>query len=295
MNDRNSLTREGFCQIIRAFHAQHMSDSPTRPIRASDSPDDADREARIEQLLLTGLDHYFAGHYERAINIWTRVVFLERHHDRARAYIERARGAIAERLRRSEEFFHDGVSAYNAGEIEKARDLLTRAREQGSDGADVFLERLNRVGTAVSGETPRVEDVSRRRHPLRREEVETGHRRGKVTAVLFAVCVAATMLISGLPIGTWLFESQTIDPAPAAQAVSAEPLPVVRPSEVMLDRARTLRAEGRLREALRALDGIRVADPARGTADRLRAEIQSDIFTDAGMPVAFSPESIGRP
>ena len=272
-----------------------MSDSPSRPVRASDPPDDADREARIEQLLLAGLDHYFAGHYERAINVWTRVVFLERHHDRARAYIERARGAMAERLRRSEEFLHDGVSAYNAGEVEKARDLLTRAREQGSDGADVFLERLNRVGTAVSGAAPRVDELTGRRHTIHREETKAGHRRGKVTAVLFAVCVAAIMLVSGLPIGTWLFESRTIDSAPVAQPASAEPLPVVRPSEVMLERARSLRADGRLREALRALDGIRVADPVRATADRLRAEIQSDIFTAAGMSGVFSTDSNGRP
>jgi hypothetical protein len=37
---------------------------------------DADRAARIEQLLLSGLDHYFGGNYEQAINVWTRVAFL---------------------------------------------------------------------------------------------------------------------------------------------------------------------------------------------------------------------------
>jgi hypothetical protein len=67
---------------------------------------DAEREARIEQLLLSGLDHYFAGQYEQAINIWTRVAFLERGHGRARAYIERARSALAERQRESEELLH---------------------------------------------------------------------------------------------------------------------------------------------------------------------------------------------
>jgi hypothetical protein len=272
-----------------------MSDSPSRPVRASDPPDDADREARIEQLLLAGLDHYFAGHYERAINVWTRVVFLERHHDRARAYIERARGAMAERLRRSEEFLHDGVSAYNAGEVEKARDLLTRAREQGSDGADVFLERLNRVGTAVSGSAPRIDEPFGRRPAVHREDTNAGRRRGKATAVLVAVCVAATMLVSGLPIGTWLFESPPIDLVPVAQPVSAEPLPVVRPSEVVLERARTLRSDGRPRDALRTLDGIRAADPLRAAADRLRAEIQNDIFTAEGMSGVFSADSNGRP
>jgi len=79
----------------------------TEPLRDSRTPaslsDDADRAARIEELLVSGLDHYFAAEYEQAINIWTRVVFLERDHDRARAYIERARSAIAERQRESEE------------------------------------------------------------------------------------------------------------------------------------------------------------------------------------------------
>jgi len=92
---------------------------------------EADRAARIEQLLLSGLDHYFGGQYEQAINIWTRVAFLERGHGRARAYIERARGALAERQRESEELLHNGVAAYEAGDLQTARELLTRAVEQG--------------------------------------------------------------------------------------------------------------------------------------------------------------------
>ncbi len=52
----------------------------------------ADRDTRIEQLLLTGLDQYFAGEYEGAISAWTRVLFLDRGHARAKAYIDRARG-----------------------------------------------------------------------------------------------------------------------------------------------------------------------------------------------------------
>jgi hypothetical protein len=61
-----------------------------------------DRAALIEQLLLAGLDQYFSGHYEQAIHVWTRVFFLDRGHARARAYIERARGALAERQREAE-------------------------------------------------------------------------------------------------------------------------------------------------------------------------------------------------
>jgi hypothetical protein len=272
-----------------------MSDLPsTRPVRASDSSEDTDREARIEQLLLTGLDHYFAGQYERAINVWTRVVFLERRHDRARAYIERARGALAERLRRSEEFLHDGVSAYNAGEVEKARDLLTRAAEQGTDGADVFLERLNRVGTSTAGTDPTLGGLPGRGPAMPRQPATSGSRQGRMTAALFAACVAVTMLVIGLPIGTWLFESRAVAPAPAAQPPSVEPLPVVHPSEVVLERARALHAEGRLQDALRALDDVRLTDPVRAEAEGLRLDLQRDLFAAAGMPVAFPVQPVGR-
>ena len=81
----------------------------TDPSRAGELAPDPDREAKIEQLLLAGLDHYLAARYEHAINVWTRALFLDRGHARARAYIERARSALAERQRESEEMLQDGV------------------------------------------------------------------------------------------------------------------------------------------------------------------------------------------
>ncbi len=273
-----------------------MSDSPsTRPIRASGLPDHADREARIEQLLLTGLDHYFAGQYERAINVWTRVVFLERRHDRARAYIERARGALAERHRKSEEFLHDGVSAYNAGDVEKARELLTRALEQGSEGADIFLDRLNRVGATASGTHASIDLAPEPGLETSRGAPGATGRSGWGTAMLSAVLVAATMLVSGLPIGSWLSESQAVAPGPTIQPVPVEPLPIVRASEVVLDRARSLHADGRLRDALRTLDDIRTTDPVRMEADVLRANIQRDILAAAGIPARFPSVAGAQP
>ena len=84
----------------------------TDPPHASEPASDADREAKIEQLLLAGLDHYFSARYEHAINVWTRALFLDRSHARARAYIERARSALAERQRESEELLHSGVARH---------------------------------------------------------------------------------------------------------------------------------------------------------------------------------------
>jgi hypothetical protein len=232
---------------------------------------------------LLGLDHYFAGHYEHAISVWTRVVFLERHHDRARAYIERARSAMAERHRETDELVHTGVSAYKAGEIEKARELLTRAGDQGSDTAHIFLDRLNRVGTAPAGADLRIDPLPAR-PPARPARVAMAQPRFGWTAVAaFAVLVAVAMLLGGLPIGTWLSELQVAAPAPATQAASDEPLPVVRASETLMVRARDLYAGGHLRDALRLLDRVSMADPLRAEADRLRADVQRDLLAAAGI------------
>src|ERR1700704_4154331 len=125
-----------------------MSSDPLRTdtSRAPDAAPDGDRDAKIEQLLLTGLDHYFAARYELAINVWTRALFLDRSHARARAYIERARSALAEGQRESEELLQTGLAAFHRGEGNEARRLLHAAIEGGapSEEALAVLDRLNR-------------------------------------------------------------------------------------------------------------------------------------------------------
>src|SRR6185503_5018170 len=115
-----------------------------------------DRNAKIEQLLLTGLDHYFAAQHDHAINVWTRALFLDRSHARARAYIERARSALAERQRESDELLHNGVAAFERGEGGEARRLLQAALEGGapSDEALAVLDRLNRLEATATAALP---------------------------------------------------------------------------------------------------------------------------------------------
>lgn len=236
---------------------------------------DAEREARIEQLLLSGLDQYFAGRYEQAINIWTRVAFLERGHGRARAYIERARGALAERHRESEEILHSGIAAYHAGDLDAARELLTRAVEEGgpSDTALLFLQHLSRLETAAgapaAGPAAALPSVTAPR------AVATNW----PLTVALSTLVATVIVLAAIPVGTWLADLPAN--APTVPAAAPAPLPVVRPSDVLLDRARALYADGHLRDALRLLDRIDPADPARAASDALRADIQRTLLATA--------------
>ena len=103
------------------------------------------------------------------------------------------------------------------------------------------------------------------------------------------------MLLGGLPIGTWLSDLQVTTPAPSTQPAYDEPLPVVRASEIGLARARELRADGSLLDALRALERIGIADPYRAEADRLRADVQRDLLAEAGVPRSAPDSSGGLP
>src|ERR1700716_437605 len=165
-----------------------MSDAHRSDAQADDSG--MDHDAKIEQLLLVGLDHYFAARYELAINVWTRALFLDRSHARARAYIERARSALAERQRESEELLQIGLAAFHRGEGDEARRLLHAAIEGGapSEEALAVLERLTRREAAVPAAAGARSD---RPHRGRAPRIADGAPRSILAIVAFTVLAAA--------------------------------------------------------------------------------------------------------
>ena len=249
---------------------------------------EAERAARIEQLLLTGLDHYFGGNYEQAINVWTRVAFLERGHGRARAYIERARSAVAERQRESEESLHRGIAAYDAGDLRAARELLTRAVEQGgpNETALLFLQRLGHFDAA--SERPRGQASPSRAAQRRSPAEASARRKGLLGTVLASAAIASAIVLGAMRTASWLrespIESRTGDP------LRAEPLPVLRTPELRLARARDLYQAGRALDALRELDSVDAGDPVRADADRLRSDIQRALLSAMSRGTAASGE-----
>jgi tetratricopeptide (TPR) repeat protein len=258
------------------------------PLRDHDSTaaSGPERESRIEELLVAGLDHYFNGQPELAISVWTRVLFLDRSHARARAYIERARGAIAERHREGEELLQHGAAAFDRGDAEDARRLLTSAVERGArpEEALAMLDRLDRLAPAEPfALIPDAGAIQRRRRLIGGSE-RAAERHGIRAATL--LLVLAIGLASGvLMMNAWSSGALPWGPAPASVAgpvrTILDPLPVPTAAEVSLARARAWSTSGQLRDALAALDGIRRGDPLRAQADELRARIQQQLLDAA--------------
>lgn len=272
---------------VNCMPDNHIGVEPLRTDPTDAGPlSDAERAARIEQLLLSGLDHYFGGNYEQAINVWTRVAFLERGHSRARAYIERARCALAERQRESEENLHQGLAAYESGDLQQARDLLTRAVEQGgaNETALLFLQRLGHLDV-VAAPSRRERTASRPAAPRRLRAADRRRRIDWLTTAAACVGMTAVILLGAMRTASWLRETPVS--VRTGDSGTRDPLPIVRDGERRLDRAQALRSSGRLTEALRELDVVELGDPLRPQADRLRSEIQRVLL--AAAPAAASP------
>lgn len=251
-----------------------------RPPASADGAD-RDRDARVEELLLTGLDHYFSGQHDLAVNVWTRVLFLDRGHARARAYIERARSAIAERQREGEELLHTGVAAFQRGDQTAARELLKSAMDRGAGGEEAMalLQRIDRLDTApLHVETARRGTRTGREVPISpAEHAPASKLMWVVAGVVGGVVLAALALTTfGDQGAEWFGFGRDVRAGVLARP--EEPLPVPTPSELSLSRARALRARGHLREALAALEPIGYGDRLQEEANALRARIQQDLL-----------------
>jgi hypothetical protein len=274
---------------------------PARSERpASEALTGADRDARIEQLLLAGLDRYFANDYDEAINLWTRVLFLDRHHDRARAYIERARSTQAERQRESEALMHEGLDAFTSGDVARARELVARALERGAsrDLALGVLDRIERLGAMPAATAPPTRErrwlPSRAAaHPAAMPTPPERRRAWGGSSATVSASVTVLLIVAALgaaavaawgvtlpDLGRWSFAAAARPAAPIV-AAAVEPLPLAAASELYIARSRSFFRRGRLQDALHELDRVPAGGAERVTADRLRAEIQAQLLAVA--------------
>ena len=249
----------------------------------SSSPDEAAvRDGHIDALLDEGLDRYFAGRYEDAIHLWTRVLFLDRSHARARAYIERARTALLELQRRSDELLQASRDLLEQGETEAARRLLAEAVAGSGDDVQastllVRLERIERV-RALTGE---LEADLPATLPERRGFWLRAPGLAIAAGVLIVLITGVVLVVQNGRLTQESNDAALAATQGAAIAPAPSPLPVLSSSEVALVRARTSAANQRLAEALVLLDRVAVDSPERPEADQLRIEIQQLLMASA--------------
>jgi tetratricopeptide (TPR) repeat protein len=255
--------------------------------------DAVDRDSQAEALLLDGLDRYFSGRYEDAIHVWTRVLFLDRSHARARAYIDRARSALAERQRQAEELLQASRDLLDQGQTAAARRFLTEAvaatgEDEHASALRVRLERLERASAAAAPAPPaaaaHTEIVPAWSWPRR-------SRTALAAAGLFAALVVAAIVVAPA-----VQESLGLRPTGEVLSPAAGPvkLPILSNSEVALVRARTLFDRGRLAEALAALDRVTPDSPVRSAAEALRIEIQQLLLASVRAASGRQVESFRR-
>ncbi len=253
-----------------------MTDPTPGEDQAPESLSDVERQSRIEQLLVSGLDEYFAGRLDHAINVWTRVLFLDRANDRARAYIDRARRAQAEKQRETEALVHQGLMAFDAGEVEQARTLLTSALEHGAPHEQA-LPVLHRIGLLA---TPATAAPAPLRVRWRRAVAPAPSPAARpwlwlLAAALLAMSAAGLWIVVSGPGDGGFASAPAVDPA-------VDVLPVPGASDAHLARAAALFGTGKLPDALAVLDRISPGDNAYPDAQALRARVQRELLAAAG-------------
>jgi hypothetical protein len=236
-----------------------QASSPSQPSSAAD-----DQAARIEQLLMAGLDEYFAGRHDRAVQVWSRVFFLDRTNARARAYIERARGAVAERQRLAE-----AAVAAGEGEASRAgRDDDGRASVADLRGPGLEPEGLLVVSGALAARLapPVPVEVDVPAAPA------AASRRARIAHVLLVAAAGVLLFVAGYTVAARDRLAEWVS------GVSVRPGAVVEvpvhASEIVLNEARQALAARRYDDVRRALARIPAGDPLRRQADALAAELQ---------------------
>ena len=258
-----------------------MTEPTPGPDRTPDSLSDVERATRIEQLLVSGLDEYFAGRLDHAINVWTRVLFLDRANDRARAYIDRARRAQAERQRETEALVDQGLQAFDAGDVEQARRLLTSALEHGAPHEQA-LPVLHRIGLLAS---PSPVTPAPRPAALA-AGAAAGDRTGALCVALAGRaapaaagddrgrrCGSSSRRLETSPAGS----TPIVDPAAAASCRCLAPR---RPTSCA---RRRCSPAGRLPDALAILERIATRRSRVAEAQVLRGRMQQELLRAAGL------------
>ncbi len=85
-----------------------------------------EEQKRVREYLDEGQAHFDEGRYQDAISVWTKVFILDEDNADAQEFIDKARDRINARQLEIDPQLAEGIEAYNAGHMEKARDTLEK-------------------------------------------------------------------------------------------------------------------------------------------------------------------------
>jgi hypothetical protein len=246
--------------------------APSPAVQSSGASGVSDEHAaRIDQLLMAGLDEYFAGRYDRAVQVWSRVFFLDRTNARARAYIERARGAIAERQRLAEAALAAAAEADTPRGPQELRGSVDVRPSPDRDGLLVVS------GALAARLVPAVPEPVIVASPA----AAAASRRAKIAHTLLVAAAGVLLFVAGYTVAARDRLAEWVN------GVAATPVPppaiAPRAADIALAEARQALDAHRYDDARRALARIPADDPLRPRADAIRDALQR------AWPAAVSP------
>ncbi len=118
-------------------------------------PVDTETNDRISELLAEGQSALDRGDHQGAIDSWSRIFLIDIDHGEANARIEEARRRKAEDERRVDEAFHEGVSLWELGSADKAREQFEKVLSLNAShpGARDYIRRMDAL------EVPEIPDL----------------------------------------------------------------------------------------------------------------------------------------
>jgi len=271
--------------------------SPGRDGAPLDSPQVA---AKIRDLLRRGQELAEAGRYHPAINVWTRILFLDRGNRVARECIERAKRAVAEREREFDAKVQEASRLLEGGDRRGARQLVASVldRDRRHPEARSLWEKLEiledrgprkEMGPSSLSLGERVFSGSRGRARAASAARQAGRivQPARVSAVKMAAFLFCALCLFGagalylhLNWGFLIREgpfASARDVGPGAiDPIEIPPLPF--PAELHYYSGHRLFAKGRYREALAELGRVDRQSPAFEAARSLTLRIEERLL-----------------
>lgn len=131
---------EALIEKARALDPSHPA-LPPEPVKS----DYQESNERIRELLEEGQNALERNDHQGAIDSWSRIFLIDIDHDEANRRIEQARRRKAEHERQVEEAFHEGVSQWELGGTDRAREQFEKVLSLAPNhvAAKEYIERMD--------------------------------------------------------------------------------------------------------------------------------------------------------